>query len=76
MAETPQERHLLWRAVRSGQRVNAVRELHRSVMVAGLATGECQECGKPYPCPTATAVAREPDGPCGCGLDCPTLKES
>ena len=76
MAETPQERHLLWRAIGASQKVNAVRELHRSVMVAGLPTGECQECGKPYPCPTAAAVAREPDGPCGCGPECPTLKES
>jgi hypothetical protein len=71
MTDTPEARHWLWTAIAAGLKVHAVRELHRSEMYGGLATGKCKECGKSYPCPTAQAVAREPDGPCACGPDCP-----
>lgn len=70
--ESPEVRHWKWTAIGAGLKVQAVRELHRSEMSGGLATGKCAECSKPHPCPTAQAVARKPDGPCDCGPDCPT----
>jgi hypothetical protein len=71
MTETSEARHWLYVAIRANAKVNAVRELHRQVMAGGVAMGICQECGRPSPCPTAQVVAREPDGPCDCGPDCP-----
>lgn len=76
MTDSPEARHWLWTAIRANEKVNAVRELHRSEMYGGLATGKCKECGKPCPCPTALAVARESDGPCDCGPACPKNAES
>ena len=72
MTDSPEARHYLRTAIRANGKVNAVRNLHRQALDGGgLGTGFCQECGKPSPCPTALAVAREPDGPCDCGPDCP-----
>jgi hypothetical protein len=72
MTESAEARHYLWTAIQATTQVNAVRELHRQTMDSGgVATGKCRECGKSSPCPTALAVAREPDGPCTCGPDCP-----
>ena len=73
---TPEARHWLWTAIRSGEKVRGAYELHRPEMRGGLPTGKCAECSKPHPCPTAQAVAREPDGPCACGPNCPKNTET
>lgn len=72
MSEDSREsRHRLWTAIGANLKVHAVRELHRPEMDAGnLPTGKCRECSKTYPCPTAQAVAQEPDRPCGCAPGC------